>query len=177
MQSKKGLQSENSIEEKIKRLPTGPGVYLMKKGRAILYIGKAKNLRSRVRSYFRKSGDTRYAVRFLSSKVDDIDVIVTANETEALILEDTLLKKHKPRYNIRLKDDKTYVSIKITMAEKFPRILVGRRIRDDGARYFGPYASAREVRGIVKFIRRLFPLCVCALTIRWGSALRLRPAR
>ncbi|VAW37712.1 Excinuclease ABC subunit C [hydrothermal vent metagenome] len=162
MQSKSGSHSENPIEEKIKRLPASPGVYLMKKGRAILYIGKAKNLRSRVRSYFRKSGDTRYAVRFLSSKVDDIDVIVTANETEALILEDTLLKQHRPRYNIRLKDDKTYVSIKITMAERFPRILVGRRVRDDGARYFGPYASAREVRGIVKFIRRLFPLCVCS---------------
>ncbi len=162
MKSKTDLHSENPIEEKIKRLPTGPGVYLMKQGRTILYIGKAKNLRSRVRSYFRKSGDTRYAVRFLASKVDDIDVIVTANETEALILEDTLLKKHKPRYNIRLKDDKTYVSIKITMQEEFPRILVGRRIRDDGARYFGPYASAREVRAIVKFIRRLFPLCVCS---------------
>jgi excinuclease ABC subunit C len=149
------------IEEKLESLPPSPGVYLMKGKEGIIYIGKAKNLRSRVRSYFLGKGDTRYAVRYLARKVEDLDYIVTGNEKEALILEDTLLKKHRPRYNIRLKDDKTYVSIKITTNEKFPRIIVTRRIRKDGARYFGPYASARSVRDTVKFLRRIFPLCVC----------------
>ncbi|MEE9614940.1 MAG: excinuclease ABC subunit UvrC [Thermodesulfobacteriota bacterium] len=151
-----------ALDEKIKSLPPSPGVYMMKGPRGVvLYIGKAKNLRARVRSYFKGSGDGRYAVKFLVSKTTDLDYIVTANEKEALILEDTLLKKHKPRYNIRLKDDKTYVSIKITTTEVFPRILVTRRVVKDGSRYFGPYASAGAVRETVKFIRRVFPLCVC----------------
>jgi excinuclease ABC subunit C len=149
------------IEEKLASLPPSPGVYLMKGKEGIIYIGKAKNLRARVRSYFLGKGDTRYAVRYLARKVEDLDYIITSNEKEALILEDTLLKKHRPRYNIRLKDDKTYVSIKMTTNENFPRILVTRRVRKDGARYFGPYASARAVRDTVKFIRRIFPLCVC----------------
>lgn len=156
--------SPPSIEEKIKALPTTPGVYIMKGGKdasSILYIGKAKNLRSRVRSYFRKTGDTRYAARFLSEKTKDVDCIVTSSEKEALILEDTLLKKHKPRYNIRLKDDKTYVSIKLTVQEKFPRIMITRSIVSDGARYFGPYGSAKGVRETLKFLRTIFPLCVC----------------
>jgi excinuclease ABC subunit C len=149
------------FEEKLSTLPTSPGVYLMKSKEGVIYIGKAKNLKARVRSYFLGKGDARYAVKYLARKVEDIDYIVTTNEKEALILEDTLLKKHKPRYNIRLKDAKTYVSIKITTNEKFPRIIVTRRIKRDGARYFGPYASARMVRDTVKYLRRIFPLCVC----------------
>ena len=153
---------EPSIEEKIKRLPTSPGVYMMKgRGGNVLYIGKAKNLRARVRTYFQTSHDRRYFVDFLVSRVSDIDYIITSNEKEALILEDTLLKKYRPRYNIRLKDDKTYVSICITTQESFPRILVTRQIKEDGARYFGPYASAKMVRDTVKFLRRVFPLRVC----------------
>jgi excinuclease ABC subunit C len=152
-----------NLEEKITSLPTTSGVYLMKGRRGIIYIGKAANLRSRVRSYFRKSGDTRYAARFLASKVVDVEFILTTNEKEALILEETLLKKHRPRYNIRLKDDKTYVSIKMTMNEDFPRILVTRRVIKDGSRYFGPYASSGMVRDTIKFIRRIFPLCVCSV--------------
>lgn len=151
------------IEEKLAKLPSLPGVYIMKGATGeVLYIGKAKDLKSRVRSYFRETGDGRYTVRFLASKVEDIDYIVTTNEKEALLLEDTLLKSHKPKYNIRLKDSKTYVSIKITMKEKFPRILVTRQRKKDGSRYFGPYISAREVRDTIKFIRRIFPLCVCS---------------
>ncbi len=149
------------IEVQLKKLPASPGVYLMKgAGGKVLYIGKAKNLRSRVRSYFRASGDGRYAVRFLAGKTTFIDYIVTATEKEALFLEDTLLKKHKPKYNIRLKDSKTYVSIKITLADKFPRILVTRQIKKDGSRYFGPYVSSRGVREMIKMIRRVFPLCI-----------------
>lgn len=153
------------INEILKSLPALPGVYIMKgqpgpRG-TILYIGKAKNLRTRVRSYFRKSSDTRYAAQFLAARVRDIDYIVTTNEKEALILEETLLKKHKPRYNIRLKDDKTYLSIKITTNEKFPRIFTTRRIKKDGARYFGPYTSAGMAKETIRFLRRIFALRVC----------------
>ncbi len=159
------MMKSQAIEEKLAKLPSLPGVYIMKGATGeVLYIGKAKDLKGRVRSYFREAGDGRYAVRFLASKVEDIDYIVTANEKEALLLEDTLLKSHKPRYNIRLKDSKTYVSIKITLKEKFPRILVTRQRKKDGSRYFGPYISAREVRETIKFIRRIFPLCVCSVS-------------
>ena len=153
------------IEEKLAKLPSLPGVYIMKGATGeVLYIGKAKDLKGRVRSYFRETGDGRYTVRFLAGKVEDIDYIVTTNEKEALLLEDTLLKSHKPRYNIRLKDSKTYVSIKITIREKFPRILVTRQRKKDGSRYFGPYISSREVRETIKCIRRIFPLCVCSVS-------------
>jgi len=176
--------------ESIKGLPQYPGVYLLKGSKGeVLYIGKAKNIRSRVRSYFRDTTDTRYTVKFLASKVSDIEYLITTNEKEALILEDTLLKKYKPRYNIRLKDDKTYVSIKITLSEKYPRILITRQIKPVpagskqgkeggrsplkpapacfkrgvcGDKYFGPYASAQKARETVKFTRRLFPLCTCS---------------
>ncbi|MBI5491955.1 MAG: excinuclease ABC subunit UvrC [Deltaproteobacteria bacterium] len=160
-------------EERLANIPALPGVYIMKgRGGEVLYIGKAKSLRSRVRSYFRDTGDTRYSVKFLSAKAEEIDYIVTNNEKEAFLLEDTLLKQHKPRYNIRLKDSKTYVSIKVTVNEKFPRILVTRQIKKDGARYFGPYVSARSVRETIKFIRRIFPLCVCSASVFRN---RLRP--
>ncbi len=132
------------------------------KGGEVLYIGKAKNLRARVRSYFQETSDTRYTIRFLVSRISDLEYMITTNEKEALILEDTLLKKLKPRYNIRLKDDKTYISIRLTLDEKFPRILVTRKIKKDSSRYFGPYASAQKVRDTIKFIRRIFPLCNCS---------------
>src|SRR3990172_5155709 len=158
--------------ERLKDMPKSSGVYLMKGNKGeVLYIGKAKNIRNRVRSYFRDTTDTRYTVKFLASKVSDIEYLITTNEKEALILEDTLLKKYKPRYNIRLKDDKTYVSIKLTLSEKYPRILITRQIKKEGGRsplkscgdkYFGPYASAQKARETVKFIRRLFPLCTCS---------------
>src|SRR3989338_2024434 len=176
--------------ESIRGLPQSPGVYLMKGSKGeVLYIGKAKNIRSRVRSYFRDTTDTRYTVKFLASKIHDIEYLITTNEKEALILEDTLLKKYKPRYNIRLKDDKTYLIIKITLSEKYPRILITRQIKPVpagskqgkeggrsplkpapacfkrgvcGDKYFGPYASAQKARETVKFTRRLFPLCTCS---------------
>lgn len=152
-----------NVEEKLARLPASPGVYIMKdRAGAVLYIGKAKSLRTRVRSYFRETGDGRYAVRFLAARAEEIDWIVTATEKEALLLEDTLLKQYKPRYNIRLKDSKTYVSIKVTVQDKFPRILVTRQIRKDGARYFGPYISSADVRETIKLIRGIFQLCVCS---------------
>ncbi|MBI5235143.1 MAG: excinuclease ABC subunit UvrC [Deltaproteobacteria bacterium] len=151
------------IQAKLKDLPRSPGVYMMKgTNNEIIYIGKAKDLAVRIGSYFKETGDERYAARFLSSKTADIECIVTANEKEALLLEDTLIKRHKPKYNISLKDSKTYVSIKVTVHERFPRIFITRKITHDGSRYFGPYPSAQAVRETVKFLRGIFPLCVCS---------------
>lgn len=162
MATSKQSKTEIKINRILNNLPSSSGVYLMKGSKGeVIYVGKAKNLKSRVKSYFTKSSDSRYAVKFLITKTKDIETILTTNEKEALILEETLLKKFKPRYNIRLKDDKTYVSIKLTTNEDFPRIFITRQITKDGSRYFGPYGSAGMVRETIKFLRKIFPLCVC----------------
>src|SRR5207253_10641143 len=127
----------------------------------VIYVGKAVNLRSRVRSYVR-GGDERSQVRFLVGKLADVDTLVTANEKEALILENSLIKQYKPRYNIRLKDDKSYVSVKVTVTDPWPRVLVTRRIVKDGNRYVGPFASASAVRDTLDTIRKAFPLRTCS---------------
>jgi excinuclease ABC subunit C len=139
--------------------PDSPGVYIMK-GRSgtILYVGKAKNLRARIRSYFTRSSDSRYHIRFLMTRVADIEYIVTDTEKEALILENTLIKKHRPRYNINLRDDKTYFSLRMDMSEEFPRLTLIRKVTRDGARYFGPYSSASAAREALKQIYKLFRL-------------------
>jgi excinuclease ABC subunit C len=148
---------------KIDRFPAAPGVYLMKDAASrVIYIGKALNLRSRVRSYFGKGSDTRVFYRFLVERVADCDCIVAGSEAEALILENNLIKKHRPVYNIRLKDDKTYVSIKVTLAEEWPRVLVVRRYKRDGNLYFGPYGSAGSVREMLRVIKTVFPLRTCS---------------
>ncbi|MBE9536103.1 MAG: excinuclease ABC subunit UvrC [Proteobacteria bacterium] len=142
-------------------LPKSPGVYLMKNAEAqVIYVGKAADLRVRVRSYF--SGlDERYQVRFLMKKVDDIEVVVTDTEKEALILEDILIKKYRPRYNINLKDDKTYLSLRIDMLKPFPRVEVVRKRNKDGALYFGPYASAQALRETLALLQRVFQIRTC----------------
>jgi excinuclease ABC subunit C len=151
------------LEEQISTLPTGPGVYLMKdRAGIVLYIGKAKNLRSRVRTYFGKSGDTRLSLRFLMPKVRQVETLLTDTEKEALILENTLIKKHKPRHNIDLKDDKTYFTLKFSLNEKFPKLSLVRRVKRDGARYFGPFASSAAVKETLKVLRNLFPLRTCS---------------
>jgi excinuclease ABC subunit C len=150
------------LEEQISNLPTGPGVYLMKdRAGTVLYIGKAKNLRSRVRTYFGKSGDTRLSLRFLMPKVRQVETLLTDTEKEALILENTLIKKHKPRHNIDLKDDKTYFSLKFSLYEKFPKLSLVRKVKRDGARYFGPFASSAAVKETLKALGNLFPLRTC----------------
>ncbi len=132
----------NSISEKLAGLPSRPGVYLMReKGGKVIYVGKAKDLRSRVRMYFNNS-DERSQIQFLVRRIEDIDTLVTSNDKEALILENNLIKQYKPRYNIRLKDDKSYLSIKVTTQHDWPRILATRKIVKDGNRYFGPFSSA-----------------------------------
>ncbi len=150
------------LEEQIQGLPTGPGVYLMEdQAGIVLYIGKAKNLRNRVRNYFGKSADTRFSLRFLMPKVRQVETFLTDTEKEALILENTLIKKHKPRHNINLKDDKTYFSLKFSVNEKFPRLSLVRKVKRDEARYFGPYASSAAVKETLKVLRNLFPLRTC----------------
>lgn len=150
------------LEHKLETLPPRPGVYLLKdKGGGVLYVGKAKSLRSRVLSYFR-GGDGRYQIEFLVRKVADVECLVTRNEKEALILENNLIKQYKPRYNVRLKDDKSYVSVKITSRDEWPRVVVTRKIVKDGSRYFGPFHSASAVRGTIDVIRKVFPLRTCS---------------
>jgi len=142
-----------------KKFPTTAGVYLMQdKSEQILYVGKAKNLRSRLRSYFSAQGDGRPHIRFLIEKIASIETIVTDTEKEALLLENTLIKKHRPRYNINLRDDKTYVSVRLDLTEEYPSLQVVRRVKKDGARYFGPYASAGAIRKTLKELYRIFPL-------------------
>jgi excinuclease ABC subunit C len=149
-------------EEKLTALPGQPGVYLLKDKHAkVIYVGKAKNLRNRVRSYFR-GGDERVQVRFLVQRVTDFEILVTSNDKEALILENNLIKQYKPRYNIRLKDDKSYVSVKVTVQQDWPRIVVTRKIVKDGSRYFGPFSSASGVRETLDTIRKVIPLRTCS---------------
>ncbi len=139
--------------------PTSPGVYLMKgeDGR-VLYVGKARDLKKRVRSYFSASRDSRWHIRFLMERVADIGFIVTDTEKEALILENTLIKEHRPRYNFNLRDDKTYFSLRMDMVEEFPRLTIIRKVSRDGARYFGPFSSAAAAREVLKQLTRIFPL-------------------
>ena len=152
-----------NLEDQIQILPTSPGVYLMKdQAGKVLYIGKAKNLRNRVRTYFGKSGDARLSLRFLMPKVRQVETILTDTEKEALILENTLIKKHKPRHNIDLKDDKTYFSLRFSVQEKFPKLTLVRKVKRDGARYFGPYASSAAVKETLRILRSLFPLRTCS---------------
>ncbi len=150
------------IEQKLKLLPDRPGVYLLKGGSGqILYVGKAKRLPGRVRSYFR--GDTADPrLHQLRERIRDLDYIVTASEAEALILEANLVRSHRPRYNIDLKDDKSYPFIKVTLHQEFPRMRVTRKVYADGSRYFGPFVRVKEMRLVLRSLRRLFPLRSCS---------------
>ncbi len=144
------------------KVPASPGCYIMRDEKdRVLYVGKAKHLRSRVRAYINES-DSRYMVKFLMRRVAHIDFLLTTNEKEALLLENNLIKQHRPRYNVNLKDDKTYVSLRINLPHEFPRITVTRKFRKDGSKYFGPYSSAGAVRETIKQIQRLFPLRLCS---------------
>lgn len=154
-------EAPERIKEILRNLPKKPGVYLHKnKDGTIIYIGKAKNLRNRVRSYFRKKVDSVKTER-LRQNITDIEIITVGSELEALLLENTLIKKHKPRYNIALKDDKRYPYIKVNWQADFPKVTVTRNMRRDGARYFGPYTSAWAVHETLDLLRRVFPYLTC----------------
>ena len=150
------------LKEKLKTLPDNPGVYLMKdEANKIIYVGKAISLKNRVRQYFQSSKSHSAKVRAMVSNIRDFDIIMTDSELEALILECNLIKKHMPKYNILLKDDKQYPYIKITMEEDFPRVVLTRRIEKDKNIYYGPYASSKLVRDTIDVIKKLFPVRTC----------------
>ena len=154
-----------NIQDKISAFPTITGVYLMKdKGGKIIYVGKAKNLRSRVRSYFlkKREWDRSIKTQKLVDKIDDIEFIGTRTETEALLLECELIKKHKPYYNVSLKDDKSYPYLKITVQEKWPGIYLIRRPEMDGALYFGPYSSVGSLKYVLKMLTKIFQIRDCS---------------
>ncbi|ACH40953.1 excinuclease ABC, C subunit [Citrifermentans bemidjiense Bem] len=143
----------------IENFPPSPGVYLMKSADdTVIYVGKARNLKKRVRSYAGDTRDSRIHIRFMVQLVHSVDYLVTDTEKEALILENTLIKQHRPKYNINLRDDKTYFSLRMDMKEQFPRLSIVRKIPSDGARYFGPYASATAAKEVLKQLYKMFPL-------------------
>jgi excinuclease ABC subunit C len=153
---------ENSIEEQLKRLPAKPGVYLFRDaGGRVLYIGKAKSLRPRVRSYFQRGGDTRAQIGQLPGRVADIEVIVTGTEAEALHVEQNLVKRHRPPFNIRLRDDKSFPYIAVTVEDEYPRVMFTRERHRRGVVYFGPYANAKKVRETLDVLNRVFQYRPC----------------
>ncbi|MFP4013880.1 MAG: excinuclease ABC subunit UvrC [Chitinispirillaceae bacterium] len=159
--------------EQISRFPEKPGVYIMKDATdVILYIGKAINLKSRVRSYFLDTHQDRAHIPVMLQHLDKIDWIVTNNETEALILEANLIRKHKPKYNVDLRDDKHFPYLKVTLAEPFPRLLVVRRVEKDGSVYFGPYTDVRAMRRLAAFAKRIFRLRDCKKVLPLSKPVR-----
>jgi excinuclease ABC subunit C len=154
-------ESPSTLESKLRTLPTQPGVYLMKDAEGtIIYVGKAKSLRARVRSYFQGGAQHGIKTREMVRRVDDVDTIVVRTEAEALILENNLIKENRPRFNINLKDDKTYPYIKVTN-EAFPRVFVTRTLRRDGGRYFGPYTDVRRMRQSLELVKKLYTVRSC----------------
>jgi excinuclease ABC subunit C len=155
-----------TLEEKLRNLPVSPGVYLHKdEAGKIIYVGKAKNLRNRVRSYFQSGRGHDRKTRELVRRISDLEFIVTDTEVEALVLESNLIKRHRPRYNVLLKDDKQYPHLKLTINEPFPRVMITRRVQRDGALYFGPYLPASLARRTIDLINRTFQLRTCDIEI------------
>ena len=155
------MKELDALKEKVASFPKSPGVYLMKDGgRKIIYVGKANDLRSRVTSYF-TGKDTRPMAPFLMARVHDIEFINTATAKEALILENNLIKRHRPRYNVTLRDDKTYYHLSLDPTEKFPRLQLVRKRLNNTALYFGPYPSGLAAKETLRFVQQIFPLRTC----------------
>jgi excinuclease ABC subunit C len=153
-----------SLRRKLDELPAAPGCYLMKdRAGAVVYVGKAASLRARVRSYFDRGGDDRYFVPLLEDLLGDLEVIVTGSEKEAVLLENELIKRHRPRFNVRLRDDKDFIALRLDERHPFPRLEVirARQRKEDGARYFGPYSSASSIRETLRVVNRWFQLRTC----------------
>src|SRR3954463_8341701 len=150
------------LEEQLRTLPTKPGVYIFRDRKGeVLYIGKAKSLRPRVRSYFQESLDSRAAIRQLPDRVEDIEVIVTSNQVEALHLEQNLVNRFRPPFNVRLRDDKTFPYIAVTVEDESPRVMFTRERHRRGVVYFGPYANAKKVRETLDVLNRVFRFRPC----------------
>lgn len=151
-----------NIEEELKKLPDNPGVYIMKdKNEEIIYVGKAISLKKRVRQYFQSGKNNPPKVNAMIRNISEFEYIIVDNEVEALILEANLIKKHKPKYNILLRDDKQYPYIKVTTNERYPRVMKTRQVLKDGAKYFGPYPSVYAVNDAIEIIKNLYPLRTC----------------
>jgi excinuclease ABC subunit C len=162
----------DALAEKLQSLPTRSGVYLFKDAQGtVLYVGKAVSLRARVRSYFHKSAELSLKTRRLVEKIADVEWMVTDSELEALVLECNLIKRYRPPYNVRLRDDKQYPFLCLTTSEPFPRLMMTRRAKNDGNRYFGPYSGSRPVYQTIHLLNRLFPLVTC------GEAFTGEPVR
>jgi len=162
----------NPLAERVKQLPAKPGVYLMKDARdSILYVGKAASLRQRLSSYFSRSGNPDPKIKRMVARVADFEFFITGSEEEALVLELNLIKRHYPRFNVRLKDDKTFPYLKIDINEEWPRVYVTRRLEQDGGRYFGPFASAKSIRQTLRVLQGIFPFRICSKAIT-GTAPR-----
>jgi excinuclease ABC subunit C len=151
------------LRRKLESLPTQPGCYIMKdRAGAVVYVGKAVSLRSRVLQYFQeRTGDSRIFIPFLEDLLGDIEVMITPSEKDAILLENELIKRHRPRFNIRLRDDKNFISLRLSRTHPYPRLEVVRRVRKDGARYFGPYSSASSIRETLSIVNRHFQLRTC----------------
>ena len=161
------------IQEELKKLPEEPGVYLMKNEDGdIIYVGKAISLKNRVRQYFRQSKNHAAKVIAMVKNIVEFEYIITDNEVEALILESNLIKKHKPKYNILLRDDKNYPYIKVTLKEKFPRVMKTRKVIKDGSRYFGPYVSTGAVNDTLDIIDNLYKLRTCRMNLEDGPSIK-----
>ena len=157
------VSQEESIKRRLRAVPDAPGVYLFRDSRTqVIYVGKALRLRDRLRSYFTSGYGETARVSELVRKIFDFEFVTTANEVEALVLECNLIKNYRPRFNIRLKDDKNYLYLKLPVKEEFPRVHYSRRVQNDGSLYFGPYTSAQSLRGTVKSIRQLLPFRTCS---------------
>ncbi len=164
-----------SLEEKLKNLPDKPGVYLMRNEQGqIIYVGKAINLKNRVRQYFQSGKNQLAKVNAMVDNINDFEYIITKNELEALILECNLIKRHRPRYNVMLKDDKNYPYIKITFNESYPRVIIVREIKKDKGKYFGPYTDSKAVKQTIDLVQRIFPLRSCSKDIE-KIAGKIRP--
>src|SRR5688500_6121389 len=151
-----------AIAAKLPHLPESPGVYLWKDSAgAVLYVGKAKRLRSRVRSYFASDHRESVKTRALVLQAADLDTIVVPTEAHALVLEANLIKEYRPRFNIALRDDKSYPYIKVTLHEPYPRVYVTRRLQSDGAKYFGPYTDVGAMRRALNVVKRIFTVRSC----------------
>jgi excinuclease ABC subunit C len=156
------IMNQINLQEKLQNLPDKPGVYMMKDEHGkVIYVGKASSLRNRVRSYFQKGQTLDSKTQVLVSKIKDIDWLVTTSDVEALMLECNLIKQYRPRYNVRLRDDKHYPYICVTTSDVFPRVVVVRRVKEDGNRYFGPYADSGAVKQSLRLIRRIFRIRSC----------------
>lgn len=171
-----GESDRDPLQERVAALPVQPGVYLFVDAKGnVLYVGKAQNLRTRVRSYFVRGGDGRFRVHLLVPQITDVEVVATSNVKEALLLENQLIKKHKPRFNVRLRDDKNYLALRLDPSEVYPRFTETRRFQRDGATYFGPYTSSNSLRRTLSALQQIFPLRTCSDSVMKSYRRRGRP--